>query len=161
MQSAPAAIAVSGNHNVARSRGKANAPSRTARGVRMTPKERAQLAAVQQWEQTGTAEALVSQGGEVAVAYGYSRPTISCAPLHVCTIKLIDGESITSIALGDTVRWLVQQSTAGRIPVVVVKPTQAGISTNLVITTDAGRIYYMHVVDRQKRIRAHRFVLRP
>jgi len=65
MQSAPAAIAVSGNHNVARSRGKANAPSRTARGVRMTPKERAQLAAVQQWEQTGTAEALVSQGGEV------------------------------------------------------------------------------------------------
>jgi type IV secretion system protein VirB9 len=29
----------------------------------------------------------------------------------------------------------------------MVKPTQAGLSTNLVVTTDKGRIYYMHLVS--------------
>ena len=85
------------------------------------------------------------------MAYGHQRPTIKCAPLHICTIRLIAGETITSLALGDTVRWLAQQTTAGDTPVVVIKPTQAGISTNAVITTSAGRVYYLHLVaDRRQ-----------
>jgi type IV secretion system protein VirB9 len=117
-----------------------------AQAARMSPRERAVLEAVKKWEREGVADALVGPGGEVQLAYGYSRPTISCAPLHVCTVKLIEGESIVSLGLGDTVRWLVQQTTAGDTPVVLIKPTQAGISTNLVISTSAGRVYYLHLV---------------
>lgn len=121
-------------------------PVERAQSARLSPRDRAALDAVQRWERTGTAEALVGQGGDIRFAYGYSRPTITCSPLHICTIRLIAGETITSLAIGDTVRWIAEQSTAGDTPVVMIKPTQGGISTNLVITTDAGRVYFMHLV---------------
>jgi len=121
-------------------------PVERARSAALNPRERAALEAVQRWEKTGTADALVGQGGDIRFAYGYSRPTITCSPLHVCAIRLIDGETITSLALGDTVRWIAEKTTAGATPVVLLKPTQGGISTNLVITTDAGRVYFMHLV---------------
>lgn len=116
----------------------------------LSPRERMMQEAQQKWEKEGVAEALVGPGGEIQHAYGYTRPTIQCAPLHVCTIKLIPGESITSVGLGDTVRWHVQKTLAGDIPVLLIKPTQSGIATNLVVTTDAGRIYYMHIVATPK-----------
>lgn len=122
------------------------APSERAGAAPVSPRDRAAMEAVRRWEQTGTADALVGPGGDIRFAYGYSRPTVTCSPLHVCTIRLIPGESITSLALGDTVRWLAEQALAGDTPVVLVKPTQGGISTNLVITTDFGRVYYLHLV---------------
>lgn len=122
------------------------APSERAGVAPVSPRDRAAQEAVRRWEQTGTADALVGPGGDVRFAYGFSRPTIICAPLHVCTIRLIQGETVTSLALGDTVRWIAEQAMAGETPVVMVKPTQGGISTNLVITTDAGRVYFMHLV---------------
>jgi len=129
-----------------------NPPARErAQGARLSAKERAALAETQRWEREAGAAAQIGVSGAWRVAYGHQRPTITCAPLHVCTIRLIAGETITSLALGDTVRWLAQQTTAGDTPVVVIKPTQAGISTNAVITTSAGRIYYLHLVaDRRQ-----------
>lgn len=109
------------------------------------------LAAIREWERTGVADALVGQNGSIEYPYGYSRPVISCAPLHICTIILQPREAIVSLSLGDTVRWLASQSTAGDKPVVVVKPTQAAISTNMVVTTDKGRVYYMHLVADKER----------
>jgi type IV secretion system protein VirB9 len=73
----------------------------------------ARLSAAQRWEQTGVADALVGAGGAVEYPYGYSRPTITCAPLHVCSVALQDGEAATSVSIGDTVRWLLQTATAG------------------------------------------------
>lgn len=122
------------------------APLERAGVAPVSPRDRATAEAVRRWEQHGTADALVGPGGDVRFAYGYSRPTITCSPLHVCTLRLIEGESITTLALGDTVRWMAEATTAGDTPVVLIKPTQGGISTNLVITTDAGRTYYMHLV---------------
>jgi len=95
------------------------------------------------WASSGKAEILVGDDGEVMYAYGASRPIITCAPVHVCVIKFLVGEKITSLSIGDSVRWKVQPTTAGKIPVVVVKPTAVGIATNLVITTDHGRVYYL------------------
>lgn len=109
--------------------------------------DRVRLEASRRWEESGVADALVGLGGQVEYAYGQSRPTITCAPLHVCTIRLMAGESITSLSIGDSVRWLAQSTTAGERPVIVVKPTQDRLSTNLVVTTDAGRVYYMHLVS--------------
>ena len=121
-----------------------------AAAKRLPRAEQERLAAAKRWERSGVADALIGQNGAVEYPYGYSRPAISCAPLHVCTIILQEGEAITSMSLGDTVRWLAQQSVAGEKPVIVVKPTQPGISTNLVVTTDAGRIYYMHLLADAK-----------
>ena len=116
---------------------------------KLTAADAARLAAAQRWEQTGVADALVGTGGAVEYPYGYSRPTITCAPLHVCSVALQDGEAATSVSIGDTVRWLLQTATAGAKPVIMIKPTQAGLSTNLVVTTDKGRIYYMHLVSNK------------
>ena len=67
----------------------------------------------------------------------------------MCSVALQDGEAVTSVSIGDTVRWLLQTATAGTKPVMMIKPTQAGLSTNLVVTTDKGRIYYMHLVSNK------------
>ena len=109
--------------------------------------DRATDAAAQQWLRTGVANNIIGTNGSVMYAYGQSRPTITCAPLHVCVINLLAGEHITGLSIGDSVRWLVQPTNAGDRPVVIVKPTQAGLVTNLVVTTDAGRVYYMTLVS--------------
>jgi len=103
--------------------------------------------ASQEWLQTGIAPSLVGTNGQVMYPYGQSRPTITCSPLHICVINLMTGEHITNMSIGDSVRWLVQSASAGDLPVVVVKPTAAGLVTNLVVTTDAGRVYYMTLVS--------------
>jgi type IV secretion system protein VirB9 len=62
---------------------------------------------------------------------------------QITTIALEPGESLTGagpIAAGDTARWIIGDTESGsgttRRVHVLVKPTRAGISTNLVITTD-------------------------
>ncbi len=122
-------------------------PTAKVQNRTLSAADAAKLAAAQRWEQTGTAEALVGASGAIEYPYGYSRPTITCAPLHVCSVALQDGEAVTSVSIGDTVRWLLQNVTAGTRPVMMLKPTQAGLSTNLVVTTDKGRIYFMHLVS--------------
>jgi len=122
-------------------------PTAKAQVRKLSAAHAARLAAPQRWEQTGVADALIGAGGAVEYPYGYSRPTITCAPLHVCSVALQDGEAVTSVSIGDTVRWLLQNATAGSKPVLMIKPTQAGLSTNLVVTTDKGRVYYMHLVS--------------
>ena len=124
-------------------------PKAKVQAKRLSAADASRLAAAQRWEQTGVADALVGTGGAVEYPYGYSRPTITCAPLHVCSVALQEGEAATSVSIGDTVRWLLQTATAGAKPVMMIKPTQAGLSTNLVVTTDKGRIYYMHLVSNK------------
>ncbi len=66
------------------------------------------------------------------------------APGHITDIALEPGEALTAVAAGDTVRWIVGDTTSGKGPArqvhILLKPSAAGLSTNLVITTDR-RIY--------------------
>ena len=66
------------------------------------------------------------------------------APGHITDIALQPGEALTAVAAGDTVRWIVGDTTSGsgasRQVHILLKPSAAGISTNLVIATDR-RIY--------------------
>lgn len=66
------------------------------------------------------------------------------APGHITDIALEPGEALTAVAAGDTVRWIVGDTTSGsgatRQVHVLLKPSASGLSTNLVITTDR-RIY--------------------
>lgn len=70
------------------------------------------------------------------------------APERVSDIALQPGEAIVSVAAGDTARWTVGDTTSGSGPArrvhVLVKPYAAGLSTNLVITTDR-RTYHLQL----------------
>lgn len=72
------------------------------------------------------------------------------APERVTDITLQPGETLLSVAAGDTVRWTVGDTTSGsgegkRVHI-LVKPFAAGLSTNLIITTDR-RAYYLHLAS--------------
>lgn len=70
------------------------------------------------------------------------------APELVTDIALQTGETIISVAAGDTARWVVGDTTSGtgdakRVHI-LVKPFIAGLTTNLVITTDR-RTYHLQL----------------
>ena len=62
------------------------------------------------------------------------------APERVTDLALQPGESLVAVASGDTVRWVIGDTTSGsgneKRTHVLVKPFSAGLATNLVITTD-------------------------
>jgi type IV secretion system protein VirB9 len=73
------------------------------------------------------------------------------SPGQITDIALEPGESLTGagpIAAGDTARWIIGDTESGsgltRRVHVLVKPTRADITTNLVITTDR-RIYMLEL----------------
>jgi len=68
------------------------------------------------------------------------------APERVTDIALQPGESLVAVASGDTVRWVIGDTSSGtgatkRVHV-LVKPFSAGLATNLVIATDR-RTYHI------------------
>lgn len=70
------------------------------------------------------------------------------APERVTDIALQPGEAVVSVAAGDTVRWTVGDTTSGSGSAkqvhILVKPFAAGLSTNLIITTDR-RTYHLQL----------------
>lgn len=72
------------------------------------------------------------------------------SPGRVSDIALEPGETMTSVAAGDTVRWIVGNSTSGsgeaRREHVLVKPTAGGLATNLLILTDR-RSYHIDLMS--------------
>lgn len=76
---------------------------------------------------------------------------VYASPGQITNIALEPGERLTGagpIAAGDTARWIIGDTESGsgitRRVHVLVKPTRAGISTNLVITTDR-RMYMIEL----------------
>jgi len=71
-------------------------------------------------------------------------------PGRVSDIALEPGETLISVAAGDTVRWIVGDTTSGRENSqrehILVKPTAAGLSTNLLILTSR-RSYHVDLVS--------------
>ncbi|WP_097091774.1 P-type conjugative transfer protein TrbG [Novosphingobium sp. Chol11] len=73
------------------------------------------------------------------------------APGQVTDIALQDGEQLVGagpVAAGDTVRWIIGDTTSGSGPTarvhILVKPTRPDLSTNLVINTDR-RTYHLEL----------------
>jgi type IV secretion system protein VirB9 len=67
-------------------------------------------------------------------------------PGQVTDIALQPGETLGDVAAGDTVRWVIGDTTSGsgdtKCAHVLVKPFTAGLSTNIIITTDR-RTYHL------------------
>lgn len=70
------------------------------------------------------------------------------APGVVTDIALQPGESLVAVAAGDTVRWVIGDTTSGsgakKRTHILVKPFVSGLATNLVITTDR-RSYHVQL----------------
>lgn len=73
------------------------------------------------------------------------------APERVTDIALQAGETITSVAAGDTVRWTVGDTTSGsgaeKRTHILIKPFASGLRTNLLIMTDR-RAYHVELESR-------------
>ena len=100
------------------------------------------LEATREYRSTGVARTVV-EGNFLSFPYGHSQPTLTCSVLRACIIELQDGEVVLSRISGDTERWEIASATAGadgRTILVVVKPRDCDITTNLVLATDR-RLY--------------------
>lgn len=75
------------------------------------------------------------------------------APGEVSDIALQQGETLVSVAAGDTVRWIIGDTASGsgatRRTHILVKPSAAGLTTNLVIATDR-RVYHVQAQSTAK-----------
>jgi P-type conjugative transfer protein TrbG len=91
-----------------------------------------------------------AEPGVTVVPFGTAAPELECETLRVCAIELETGERVVKTYLGDGERWKVdvQLSQEGGVkPLVVLKPTECGIETNLIVSTDR-RIYDVLVKSR-------------
>ena len=75
------------------------------------------------------------------------------APGQVTDIALQPGEALGAVATGDTVRWVIGDTTSGEGETkrthVLVKPFTAGLVTNVVITTDR-RTYHLGLTSTER-----------
>ena len=103
------------------------------------------------WQDGGTPSPVLSKDGLVLFPYGQYEPKITCQPLQLCDIQLEAGETIKGLVIGDSVRWnegdgavpvVYSGSDSKPAPHVVLKPTDPGLETTLLVTTDK-RTYYI------------------
>ena len=85
-------------------------------------------------------------GDYVQFPFGYGEARVECARLQACPIELQPGERLLDEPLtGDTERWIIETSASGpngEVPLVIVKPTDCDLSTNVLIPTDR-RVYML------------------
>lgn len=88
--------------------------------------------------------------GVVRYLYGATLPTVVCAPLQVCDLALEPGEVVNNVDIGDKVRWLVSPAVSGgregQVTHLVIKPTDAGLVSSLVVETNR-RTYAIKLVS--------------
>jgi type IV secretion system protein VirB9 len=76
--------------------------------------------------------------------------TIHTAPDFLTAIALRPGEKLVSKAAGDTVRWIVGETAQGTGAqpqiIILIKPLEPGLHTNLILTTDQ-RMYQLELIS--------------
>jgi P-type conjugative transfer protein TrbG len=117
----------------------------------LTPTAQAAVLLSEKWL-TETTTPTPGTDGRVVYSYGSGLPTVVCAPLRVCMVELQAGERLVGEPhIGDSVRWNISPALFGKgdtsTTVIVIKPTETGLDTNLLLTTDR-RAYYMRLVSK-------------
>jgi type IV secretion system protein VirB9 len=124
----------------------AAAPGRELLGVPVASARTPLEVAVEEFKATGRARTLppARPGDFTAFPFGHARAFLRCAALKLCQVELQPGEALTDDPLpGDRERWDVDRTVSGGTTVVLVKPNECDVSTNLIIPTDRRR----YVVD--------------
>lgn len=121
---------------------------------RLTAQEKAGLDISRKWIASTAASVKPVPGpdGSIRFLFGQSQPSVVCAVMQVCDVELEPGEQVSSVNVGDAVRWLVEPALSGTganaVQHMVIKPLDVGLETSLMVTTDR-RTYHM-------RLRSHR-----
>jgi type IV secretion system protein VirB9 len=107
-----------------------------------------------QWE-TGVATPTPGADGKVVYIFGQGMPVLVCAPLRVCAIELQAGEHLESQPqIGDSRRWEITPVLSGsgldETPLLIVKPIEAGLETDLIVSTDR-RTYVFRLISDSTR----------
>jgi type IV secretion system protein TrbG len=107
-------------------------------------------AVAHQWE-TGVGTPTPGPDGRVLYVFGQGMPVMVCAPLRVCAVELQTGEHLESQPqIGDSRRWEITPVMSGsgldQTPLLVVKPIEAGLETDLIIPTDR-RTYVVRLIS--------------
>jgi P-type conjugative transfer protein TrbG len=102
------------------------------------------------WE-TSVSMPTPGPNGKVVYIYGQGMPVLVCAPLRVCAIEFEVGEHLQSEPqLGDSRRWEITPVLSGsgldETPILIVKPIEAGLETDLIVPTDR-RTYVIRLVS--------------
>lgn len=120
--------------------------------VRLDPKEAHGARLADEWKNNQD-KPRRGADGSVRYLFGATLPTLVCTPLQVCSIQLQPGEIVNDVHAGDTARWRITPATSGagsgQTTHVIVKPTDAGLTTNLLVTTDR-RTYTVKLVSTQE-----------
>lgn len=107
-------------------------------------------AVAHQWE-TGVGTPTPGPDGRVLYVFGQGMPVMVCAPLRVCAVELEPGEHLQSQPqIGDSRRWEITPVMSGsgldQTPLLVVKPIEPGLETDLIIPTDR-RTYVVRLIS--------------
>ncbi|MCL4128457.1 UNVERIFIED_CONTAM: hypothetical protein GTU68_009385 [Idotea baltica] len=119
----------------------------------LSSNEQQSLRLVNKWK-NGKSEPITAGDGAVTYFYGQVMPSVVCAPLHTCDIQLQAGEQISEngVNIGDKTRWFVSPALSGtgtaQVTHLIVKPSDAGLETTMVVTTNR-RTYNMKLVSRR------------
>jgi type IV secretion system protein VirB9 len=109
-------------------------------------------AAMRAWK-AGESAPIIRTTEFIQYPYGLTEAVVVCEPLRVCDVELEAGEEIQNVSIGDSTRWLAHPAFSGAreslTPHVMVKPTEYGIVTNAIITTNR-RTYYLGLVSKTK-----------
>jgi type IV secretory pathway VirB9-like protein len=97
--------------------------------------------AVARQSETGVGTPTPGPDGRVLYVFGQGMPVMVCAPLRVCAVELQPGELLQSQPqIGDSRRWEITPDMSGsgldQTPLLVVKPIEPGLETDLIIPTD-------------------------
>lgn len=97
---------------------------------------------------------VVGEDGSFTFTFGANLPSVICAPLHVCDVRLQPGEVIQQLEVGDPVRWSVKvgRSLSENVetPHLIIKPSATSIVSNLIAITDK-RTYNLQLLSKQER----------
>jgi type IV secretion system protein TrbG len=119
--------------------------------IKLDAKQQKGVSLADQWKDKSTLP-FMGEDGSVQFIFGATLPSVVCAPLYACDVAMQPGEVIRQVMLGDASRWKVSPGTSGTgensVAHVVVKPSDAGLSTNLVIHTDR-RSYNIRLISKK------------
>lgn len=104
-----------------------------------------------EWMNNGN-KSFRGEDGSITFLYGATMPRIVAAPLRLTDIQLQAGEQIKDVQIGDSTRWMITPSISGSRPHEVshlmIKPTDVGLETTLVILTNR-RTYHLNLLSRR------------
>lgn len=118
--------------------------------TKLTPEQQSQ-----NWRDgKGKPRPIMTDAGVLLYPYGQYEPTVICRPQQVCDIQFEAGENIIDAVMGDTSRWIVQGIVSGKgansVKHIILKPQYPDLNTNMIVTTDKGRVYNLKLVSSER-----------